>query len=193
MTKLYIANCMKQTYIFAYRVPNESGIKQLPIRIGEQIQLPGDFDMSQISNTSASGIVDQHLKYGMVKFDEIDRTKPFIGICYSVDKKIPVEKIMRAMTHNEMVLEQRGRDLRQASAVASNNLIEKHLHEANQQSGGDAELGGFEMTVEEESQRGGRNGNDDLMKEGIKVDKAAEKNTEVKYEQRPRQSRKRSG
>ena len=186
--KLFIANCTKQNYIHSYRVPEESGVRTIPIRIGAQVQIPGDFSQPQID-----GLIRQHAKYGMIDVAEVDRTKPFVGLCYAVDKKIPVEKIVRAMTHNEAVLEERGRDLRRASAVASSNLIEEHLHRANEQSQSDAQLSGFEMTIEEESQRGKRD-EQGLLKEGISVSHAADpKPTEVPFNKKPDARRRRSG
>lgn len=189
--KLNVANCTKQNYIFAYRVPEENGVKQIPIRIGQQITLPGDFSMPQITNDSNSGIVDQHRKYGMIDVNDINRTEPFIGICFSIGKVINVDKIMTAMSHNDEVLIQRGRQLRQMSAVASNNLIEHHLHEANERTGGDAQLSDFEVTIEEESQRGNRD--ESLLKEGVNVSKDQE-NSETSFENRNRgKSRRRRG
>lgn len=168
MSELYVANCTKQNYVFAYRIPGENGVKTVPINIGQQIQVPG-----VCSPAHVEGVLKQHRRYGVTEVGEIDRTKPFIGICYSVDKKIAVDKIIRVMNHNDAVLQQRGQQQRRAAAVASNNLIEQHIHTANQTEKLNAALTDFEMTIEEQDPKG-RKDSEEMLREGIEVRRDAD-------------------
>ena len=120
MAKLYIANCTNQVQQFLYRLPETPSARMMVIEIGQQALLAEDLNPMQIES-----IVGQHAKYGMVAVADIDRTRPFIGLCYQVDKKIDMVKIQRAAEHNVSVLEHRGEELRKISAVAANNELEK--------------------------------------------------------------------
>jgi hypothetical protein len=167
MPDLYIANCTKQNHVFAYRVPGENGVKSLSIAIGQQSKLPG------LSNAVAGAIIEANSRYGLIEVKEIDRTKPFIGMCYSLDAPVKIDVIIKAMKHNDEVLIQRGRETRQAAAVASNNLIENHLHEANESNQLNADMRNFEMTIVEEDPKNIKDSND-KVEEGITVNHSAD-------------------
>ena len=151
--KLYIANCTQQVQSFMYRVPETPAPRMQPIGIGQQIQISGD-----LSQFDIDAIVEQHSRYGLVAVDAIDRTRPFIGVCYSVDKHVPVDKIKRALEHNESVLIERGRVMRQEAAVALNNSLEE-------QTDG---LKNLELTVQEEYPDK-HSGDGPVIAEGIRV------------------------
>ena len=138
--KLYIGNCTKQVQDFTYRIPGTASQRVQRIEIGSQIRISSDLSTPEIQS-----IVDQHHKYGLVAVGDIDRTKPFIGMCYSVDTPITVEKLRRAFAHNADVLNERGRELRQEAAVAVNHHIEQAAGE-----NGPA-VKSLEMTVQEEN------------------------------------------
>lgn len=89
------------------------------IAIGGQVRIGGDLTTPEIQY-----IVDQHARYGMVAVDQIDRTKPYFGLCYAIDKPISVEKVRTAITHNAAVLMDEGRHRREEMAIAINNQIE---------------------------------------------------------------------
>lgn len=116
--KLYISNCTQQVQDFVYRLPETSGTRTQRIDIGGQIIVSGDLNPTQIDS-----ILDQHAKYGLVSVDEVDRTRPFIGLCFSVDKPVIMDKVRRAMEHNTTVLNDRGRQLREEAAIFVNNQI----------------------------------------------------------------------
>lgn len=121
--KLYVANCTQQNQDFVYRVPDAvNSVRRQPIPIGGQILISGDLDEAAVNY-----IVSQHARYGLVRVDEIDRTKPFIGMCYDVDRPIPAKRIMIALEHNQDVLVGLGKKIREESAVALNNLVENNL------------------------------------------------------------------
>jgi len=119
MPKLFIANCTQQIQDFMFSFPGSNKIMKQIIEIGSQIQIPGDLTPAQIQH-----IVEMHAPYGMVRVDEIDRTKAFIGVCYSIDKRVEVNKIRYALEHNFGVLNERGRATREETAVAVNNSLQ---------------------------------------------------------------------
>jgi hypothetical protein len=149
--KLIIANCSQQVVDFIYRLPEANSNRTQRIEIGGQTQIAGD-----LNGQDVDAIISQHRKYGLVSVDEIDRTKPFIGLCYAIDKKISVEKVRRALEHNSEVLVQRGKDIRQESAVAVNNALEESA----------PNLKALELSVIEEPNK---NGTPTQISEGVRV------------------------
>lgn len=123
--KLYVANATRQVLEFHARIPEIKRTVVQRIPPGSQQQIAGDLNQPQID-----AIVAQHAKYGMIPVDEIDRTRDFIGICYSVDKVILVTKIQRAMQVNNAVLTERGKKIRQDAAIVSHQAIENSLKES---------------------------------------------------------------
>lgn len=159
--KMYIANCSKQAQDFIYRLPEQPGTRLQRIEIGQQIQVSGD-----LSQKDVDAVVAQHAKYGFPRADEIDRTKPFFGVCWQVDRPVSVEKLRRAITHNDEVLEERGRELRQEAAVAIHGGVEQSVD------GTGAALKSVEVSVQEE--KPGTGDDHQLMSEGVRVDKNAD-------------------
>lgn len=158
---LYVANCTRQNMVFNYRFQGDN-IKYVNIPIGKQQKIPGVSTQAQIDQ-----VIKQHEPYGMIPVEEINRTKPFIGTCYSVDKLIKTDAIMKGLDHNETVLIERGREIRRAAAVQSNNMIENALHEANQRNNMDVKLDELEVMVQEADAQG-RMARDGLQ-EGVTV------------------------
>jgi hypothetical protein len=118
--KLYVANCTKQVQDFIYRLPETAASRQQKIDIGGQIRVSGDLTTQDID-----AIIEQHSRYGMVNVDTIDRTKEFVGVCYSVDKPVDLKYVRRALEINQFVLEERGREIRTEAAVATANSVEE--------------------------------------------------------------------
>jgi len=164
--EMYVANCTRQNFIFNYRLSNEPGVKHIAIGIGQQQKVPGSLTQAMVDE-----ILRQHKPYGMISVDEINRTKGFIGTCYSIDKKIKVDAIMKGLDHNESVLIERGREIRRAAAVQSNNMIENALHDANVKNNMDVKLDELEMIVEEADPKGRKQ--PDGLQEGITVTHSA--------------------
>lgn len=156
--KMYIANCTQQVQDFIYRLPESPKTLHQKIEIGGQIQIAGD--RSQID---VDAIVEQHARYGLVAVDEIDRTQPFIGLCYAVGKPVEVNRIRYALAHNHEVLTERGQQIRQEAAVAFNNALE------NQGQAPSA----LEMSVEEETEKRSPDDDSPVISEGVRVDRNA--------------------
>lgn len=154
MAKMYIANCTHQIQDFQYRLPERDKLFKQSITIGGQIEIPGDLSTPEIDS-----IVEQHAMYGLIEVTAIDRSRDFNGLCYSVDRKINVESVRRALQHNNEVLVERGRRTREEAAVAVNNAV-------NEQTQG---LQAMEMSVEEIA----RPGHDTEVNETIRVDPKA--------------------
>lgn len=144
---LYIANLTKQNIDFAYRVPEEKGARLQNIKVGSQIKItgPGGLNTKQVD-----AIINQNRKYGLIGVEEIDKTKPFAGMCFSVDSPVSIAKIERAISHNTKVLVERGQEMRQQAAVAEARRIEDHLTEESSP----ASLRNYEMSVVEENHSG---------------------------------------
>ncbi|MEJ0017529.1 MAG: hypothetical protein WDN25_13380 [Acetobacteraceae bacterium] len=124
---LYVANCSKQRVDFAYRVPEEIGApRRQQIERGAQIMV----FKRDLGLPAAKAIIAQHERYGIVPLDEIDRCKPFIGLCYSFDKPIPVDAIMRADEHNTGALEIASAESRVATAAALHQMLERSVEGA---------------------------------------------------------------
>lgn len=119
MPALYIANASKQPHDFIYWVPESATPRRQRIPAGGQIRVYKD----EIAMELVNSIVSQHQRYGMVRANEIDRTKPFVGLCYDVDRPVKVDKIMYADEHNAGVLQEASAEARKLSAGALHDAI----------------------------------------------------------------------
>lgn len=119
MPTLYVANTTKQAHEFVYRVPEDHQPKKVVIKAGAQVVVHAP----NLPLEVVSAIVEQHERYGLMDVAELDRRKPFIGLCYRFDKPINVEKIMQADEHNFDVLEGVSSDARKVAAAAALNKI----------------------------------------------------------------------
>lgn len=142
--KMYIANCTNQIQDFQYWMPGSAKIYRQGIPIGQQIQLSGDLTQHDID-----AVIEQHAPYGMVNTTEIDRTRAFVGICYSIDKKINMDYVRRAAERNKAVLDARGKVIRQEAAVAVNNAMEEEAQSART-----GNVNQLEMTITEDTKGG---------------------------------------
>jgi hypothetical protein len=113
------------------------------IPVGSQIALSQDLTREAIDY-----IIEQHGRYGMIEVSEIG-SKKFSGTCYSIDKPVPIARIEWLMNNNTDRLVELGKQIRQESAVSSNNMLEQSMDEA-----GGTEAPGinkFEMSIVEEN------------------------------------------
>ena len=154
--KLYIANCSKlHDHLFIYRIlEGRDPVRQF-IEKGGQTQISGDHTREGIDY-----IVSQHRKYGLVSVDDIDRTKPFVGLAYSVDRPISAAKLQTAIVHNDAVLIERGRQNRQEAALTINEQTTRFSQD-NRLPG----VRNLEMSVTEDR----RDGGNPAVNEGVRV------------------------
>lgn len=127
MSELWIANLTKQRQQFHYRLIDDTRQGPMPLFIfieqGGQNRLP----FRDLTDPQIRAIVDSHAAYGLTDVKDIDRTRPFIGLCYSVDKQVPIDAIRRGLAHNDGVLEKLGVEIRTQAALAVNKTVETQL------------------------------------------------------------------
>jgi hypothetical protein len=117
---LYVANCTNQGHLFAYKVPESQSPWQVPIPQGGQIKVPapaGGFNVHQVNY-----IVAHHERYGMRKYDEVDRAG-FVGLVYAVDRPVALGVIKKVYEHNNAVLTRQGDQNRRDAAIAADSQI----------------------------------------------------------------------
>jgi hypothetical protein len=120
---LYVGNVTTQNHIFLYRLSEDTKIVERPIPAGKQIKIECD------SRDLMDGIIKQHAKYGLMDSNEVTRVKRFHGLCYSIGKPIPADKLNYFREHNNGELADQGRELRRLAAIAGSELMETALLE----------------------------------------------------------------
>ena len=162
--KLYVGNATRQILDLTCRIPDVVSIYRQKIPVGCQVLVAS----GQLNTPQIDAVIDQLAVYGLVRIDEIDRTKPFIGMCYSVDKPIPNKRLILAMDHNIGVLTERGKTMRKEAAVVTSLAIEKQLREE-----GLGNLDSLDVSVVEEARKGGPD-NPAPIAEGVIVSRSVE-------------------
>jgi hypothetical protein len=161
MPDLYIGNVSKQIQMFAYRVPERSGIITQVIPIGGQIRVSPNGTTADISMLEIDAVIEQHKMYGLVSINELDsKGSPFSGLVYSIGKPISAEKLHRAMRKKDEEMKKFGQKIRQEAALAVNSQIEEQIG---------APLRTLEMSFQEEEPRGGYAEDLDHAAEGVRV------------------------
>lgn len=123
--KMYIANGTHQSIDFQYRLPEYKNYRQQTIPIGGQIKISGDLSPQQIDL-----IIQFHVKYGMVKYNEISDFKGFfIPYVYSIDEPLSSEVIAELIIQNRSFNKDLGEKLRAEAAIAVNSQIETNAKE----------------------------------------------------------------
>lgn len=166
---LYIANTTNQPHIFAYKVPEYPSPFQVPIPQGGQVKVPapaGGFNVHQINY-----IVDHHSRYGMRKFDEIDRSD-FVGLVYSVDRPVALGVIQKAHEHNNAVLTKRGQQNKRDAAIAADDQIAGVYRNSGLVPPAIVERGASEFEITEVKTLS--NPNPEMGEQRIRVDRAAD-------------------
>ena len=130
MSTLYVANCTAQYQDFHFRVPAEDlaltrRVQVQRIAPGFQQQILGEAPLPVLE-----AIIEQHRPYGLVPFDEVVRTTEFIGMCYSFDKPVSMDRIGYALDHNKGVKFEEGEERREETAVAIGNIIDETIEDA---------------------------------------------------------------
>lgn len=177
--KVFVANCTKQPHDFIFRVPEENKTRMQRIMDGHQVPLSGEYDDKQIE-----AIVSHHAKYGLIRSDEVDRSKIFNGLCYSIDKPVPLGILMKVLDHNSKVLTERGQELRKEAAVAVSETLNKNT---------DNTLSNFEVDVVEEK-KGSEDGTGFEERLRVADSNTVGRNNEVipRSERKPRKGRNRN-
>lgn len=155
--KLYVANATKQINQFWYTSRLANGtLKQVrqDIMEGSQIQIQWDGTGVMLPE-DIDFVLEQHAMYGIVNASDIDRTKPFSGLCYSIDKPIPAMKIQKLMIHNQEVLEERAEDTLKSTALANSQLLESKVERVARDARRPVPaMGDLEISITEENSGG---------------------------------------
>lgn len=152
--RILVANTTKQVQSFHYRVPESDRLMVINIPIGQQVPIY----KANMSGPDADSIIEQLRAYGAVRTDEVDRAKPFVGLCFSIDKEVKPETIERVVGHNDDVLTKRGEEIRKQAAIGINEALD----------GGRGDVSGVTVSMKEDVKLGdpGLNETIEVVKEG---------------------------
>lgn len=110
---LYICNTTKQHHDFTYKIPGERQFRLEPIRAGQQVRLPINFP-----DHIAKEVINQHIPYGLRDASKMSTLKDFVGLCYSIDTPIRLDRIHEVYAHNDVVQEEKAEELRELTATS---------------------------------------------------------------------------
>jgi hypothetical protein len=144
MPKLFVANTSKQHHDFAYRLAEDKNIRIETIRIGSQVCVGGD----SLTHEMIAKIIEQHAPYGLRDAKTLSGVKDFVGLCYSIDKPVPMDNMLVLFEKNDVVLNDRAADRREdiAASIAHNTQA--------QMEGADVTLQRTEVEIEEQTKDG---------------------------------------
>jgi hypothetical protein len=124
MASLYIANTSKQNHIFIYREFESQQLRERPIPIGSQICLVDDAPISEIEY-----IVKQHAHFGLTKASELIGRRGFVGMCYSIDAPVNVDRMFERLETNDSALNDRSEEQRNNTVAAIANGLQERMQE----------------------------------------------------------------
>lgn len=120
---LWIGNATRQIYQFNYKMPEIKLYRFITLQPGRQGKI------ANLTSTELDYIVWQHTMYGIVRHDEIDHWASFHGVCYAVDKMIPINQLTVLMESNLGFKVEEGRQTRINCAVAQSQLFDRVMEE----------------------------------------------------------------
>lgn len=153
MSTLYIANCTSQALEFLYRLPAEDGSNGFQRKVYMQRIPPGMQQRihNECPTAVLKAIIQQHEKYGLIPVEEVVRTKAFVGMCYSFDGPVDLDRFEYAFDHNKGVLHDRGVEQREAMALAVDKTLTDQFDEVRHGGGPVPGLRGVDIEVLEDS------------------------------------------
>jgi hypothetical protein len=170
--KVYVANASPQRHEFIYRMAEQKRERRQPIEPMSQILLSDDFTQGQIDD-----LIAQSDKYGFPSVADIRNGAPrkrFTRLCYSIDAPISSLMIDALLRSNVAALDEFGKELREETAVASNQAVLRELDLQKRASGLEANVRQFEQTVqEEEPSRGYDRPETEIVHDGFRIDPKA--------------------
>lgn len=144
--KLHIANTTKQIADFCFRMLENERLIYRKIMPGTQEIIIKDGTADEIDF-----VIRQHAPYGLKDCRDIDHSRIYIGLCYSIDKPVPPSLIEKAIRDNDDHLIRAGHERRKASVAA----MDKTMSEAGEITG---YKGGIEMSAVEQVAQGNNDG-----------------------------------
>lgn len=143
MSKLFIANTMKQDFEFHFWVGENKRPITTKIRMGSQIMI-----YEQGTRSDHDHIIEQHQMYGLKPVSEIDRTQEFVGLCYQFDKPIPLDRLQSTFQHNDDAMAHAAQEHRKLATLSMDHSLKQAAQET------DSSLQNFEVEVIEQQQKG---------------------------------------
>lgn len=122
--QLFIANLTNQHRDFTYRIPGEVNYRTEHIAIGKQTRLP-----AELTSEELAGIIKQYEPYGMVAANQLKNIREFVGLCYSIDKPVPMDNMIHTFDHNTEALNDKAVDRREQTAAAIAAGITNKMHD----------------------------------------------------------------
>lgn len=167
MSKMYVANATRQRVEFFYRLPGQEKRRQQTIQPLSQVLLADDLTASEIDH-----VRKDHEKYGFINVDEVTQSRHprgYYGLCYSIDKPVSSARIEALMRGNYVILDQRGKELRQTAAIASNAELTAALSRQSELRDLKVDIEKVEITVQQELKEGDDLSSKDAISEGFQV------------------------
>lgn len=117
---LFIANGTHQTIDFQYRLPEVKNYRQQMIAEGGQIRISGNLSIKDVE-----AVIQCHVHYGMIDYRELSSHRDeYIMYIYSVDQPVPLIAIQELIVRNRLLLEEKGRQIREEAAVTAHKVIQ---------------------------------------------------------------------
>lgn len=124
MPRLFICNTSKQHHDFTYKLPHENTFRMESIRSGSQIRLAMDMTADVIAE-----IIHQHTPYGLKDANKLSSVKEYVGLCYSIDKPVPLDNLLYLFETNGPKLNERAQVKREEVAVATAEQLSERMQE----------------------------------------------------------------
>lgn len=139
---LWIGNATRQAYTFTYKIPEVDQFRSKNIGPGRQECI------RNLTAEEIAYIVKTNAMYGLIPQEEIDRSEAFHGTCYAIDKPVSVTRLSYLMDHNIGELVERGREIRNLTAVAQSMNVDRMLSETNRPE----RVSAMDVTIQQENQ-----------------------------------------
>jgi hypothetical protein len=140
MPRLYVANMTLQTHEFYFvtderkkhidgQPPPQRPWRCQSIRAGTQVCIAS----KELAQSVIDDIIEQHAKYGLVAASELDKTRGFHGLCYSIDKPVNFQDddVGLSIEQNDNELNKSAQIKREVMAASIAENIERTMRERN--------------------------------------------------------------
>ena len=163
MPQIYVANCSKHDYIFAYMFIENPKPFHHKIRAGTQIKI-------EASNDEIEQIIKQHSIYGMQPVEAVK--KGFGGLAYRINKQISVEAIEAGLSQSDQEAIDRALEARKNTAAAVDSILTNKAQEFGSRQSAPVEIEVIEEGRNPADQSAKFNETITVVKEGIEPQRA---------------------
>jgi phage major head subunit gpT-like protein len=120
MPQIYVANCSKHDFLFAYMFVENPKPFHHKIRAGSQVRI-------EASTDEIDQIIKQHSIYGMQPIEAVK--KGFGGLAYRLNKPISVEAIEQGLSQSDQEAIDRALEARKNTAAAVDSILSNKAQE----------------------------------------------------------------